>query len=123
MVDRVPRTARAKARAAHKEELAKRTTRTSAYGGEQDEQETLGTVDFPAGVEPAFLRVAVGQTYNLGNYESLRLDVSVTIPCLPDEESLRRAHRQASDFVAEKLLEEEQSWIPSTGKKSASKRG
>jgi hypothetical protein len=31
--------------------------------------------------EPAFLRLNVGVTKNLGNYESLRVDVAVTVPC------------------------------------------
>jgi hypothetical protein len=32
-------------------------------------------------VEPAYIRVNVGVTKNLGNYESLRVDASISVPC------------------------------------------
>lgn len=36
-------------------------------------------------VEPAFVRVSSGTTKNLGNYESMRIDVSITLPCYAEE--------------------------------------
>jgi len=109
MAERRLRSAAARARSAAKSETIKRTTRSGAYGSEEEEQETLGEVDFPAGVEPAFVRVSAGGTYNLGDYNSLRLDVSVTIPCHPGK--IEQTYRDASDFVAEKLSEEETAWM------------
>jgi hypothetical protein len=35
--------------------------------------------------EPAYIRMSQGITRNLGNYESLRIDVGVTLPCYPEE--------------------------------------
>lgn len=35
--------------------------------------------------EPAYVRVGNGVTKNLGNYESLRLDVSISMPCYREE--------------------------------------
>ena len=32
-------------------------------------------------VEPAYVRVSAGRTKNMGNYESLRVDVAITVPC------------------------------------------
>jgi len=36
-------------------------------------------------VEPAWIRVGYGLTKNLGNYESARCDVGVTLPCYVEE--------------------------------------
>lgn len=122
MVDRVPRTARARARASSKEELGKRSTRVDSFGGESFEEELLETGQFPPGVEPAFVRVAAGQTYNLGNFESMRIDVSVTLPCVATEKGVEAAYARASDFVAEKLANEEAQWLPSAPSSKSSKR-
>lgn len=102
-----PRSARS--RGANQRAEAERVTTSAAYGREETEREDLGGSSFPPGVEPAFVRVSAGGTYNLGNFESLRLDVSVTIPCRPDR--IDRAYQQASEFVAEKLGEEESNWM------------
>ena len=62
----------------------------------------------PAGEEPAYVRMAAGKTYNLGNYESLRLDVSVSMPCRPSQ--VDEACTTVSDIVAEKFEEEARKW-------------
>lgn len=64
----------------------------------------------------AFVRVGAGLTINMQNFESLRIDVSVTIPCHPDE--LEAAYQEASDFVAEKVSEEETNWLGASTKRS-----
>lgn len=76
---------------------------------ETSSHEALPDVPFPPGVEPAFVRVAVGNTYNMGDFNSLRIDVSVTLPCLPDE--VEDAYQRASEFCAEKVREEELQWM------------
>ncbi|UVN14086.1 hypothetical protein FBPa45_0084 [Pseudomonas phage vB_PaeS_FBPa45] len=81
---------------------------------EQELREDLDEVTFPAGEEPAFIRVGVGQTYNMGDFNSLRLEVSVTLPCQVDR--LEDTYREASDFCNEKLAEEEALWFPKRGK-------
>lgn len=85
----------------------------------EEEKEELGAIVFPPGCEPAFVRVAMGQTYNLGNYESLRLDVSVTLPCLPAD--VHKTYEEASDFCAEKLLAEQDQWLPVQAKGKGSR--
>lgn len=115
------RSSSVKARAAATKELGKSTSRKSFkdHHGESEEtevQEILSSETFPVGVEPAFVRVSAGNTYNLGNFESMRLDVSVTLPCLPSQ--IEATYTRASDFVAEKLGEEENLWLGrSKGKK------
>lgn len=108
------RSSSAKARGAAVKELGKRTTHRvyKDRDGDEEEHEELedvSSVSFPPGVEPAFVRVAAGGTYNLGNFESMRLDVSVTLPCRPDD--IEGAYERASDFVSVKLGEEEGLWL------------
>ena len=43
--------------------------------------------------EPAVAECALGLTINLGNYESLRIDVGAKIPCYKEE--LVQAHQEA----------------------------
>lgn len=62
----------------------------------------------------AFVRVGAGLTINMDNYESLRIDCAVTIPCKPD--SLDSAYQIASDFVADKISEEQTNWLGSDDK-------
>jgi hypothetical protein len=124
MPERIVRSGSARARTAAKTEVGKRQANAKmTHRGEVLEEVTqeqrLGESSFPPGVEPAFVRVAVGQTYNLTNFESLRLDVSVTLPCRVED--VEDTYLRASEFVAEKLLEEETQWL-GTRPKSNSKR-
>lgn len=105
---------------------------TAAYG----ERETVTDVivsrrTFEEGAAIASVEVSAGGTYNLGNYESLRLDVRVTMPCLPPETS--NCYELVSGIVHEKLAEEEAAWgqnrsaqearRPQAAGRSASRRG
>jgi hypothetical protein len=58
---------------------------------------------------PAMVRVSGGLTINQGNFESLRIDCSVTIPC--HRSKIEEAYQIASDFVADKVAEEETNWM------------
>lgn len=107
-VRRVMRAAPAKARAAV--QTTGRASKTvSAYGEETVSEEQVSVKRFSPNVEPAFIRVNAGKTLNLGNYESLRIDVSVTLPCLPEE--IEQTYEQAAEFAFGKLLDEEAQWM------------
>ncbi len=143
MTGRVVRTANAQARAAsepvrplrtarrtnlEQSVNGQRTTTTSTHQGrstvsESTQDEMLGRRHFAPGEEPARVRVTAGKTISLGNFEFLRIDVSVELPCLPEE--VHQTYDSASTFVADKL-EQEENYIlgntrPSTRK--ASRRG
>ena len=76
---------------------------TSTYGGEErNRTEKLEVRKFLA--EPAYVRVNVGMTKNMGNYESLRLDVSLSVPCYTEE--IDQVFHSVADRVSV-LLEEE----------------
>jgi hypothetical protein len=84
MVDNVKRTRRTEARP-DEFTAEERLTVTSIYGGEERNQnKTLSVRKFL--VEPSYVRVGAGLTKNMGNYESLRVDVSITRPCYTEEE-------------------------------------
>ena len=80
---------------------------------ETEKQIDLRERKFSESNPPAHVRFNVGQTYNLGDFNSLRLDVSVTMPCLPEEieETFSTIASRAADF----LSAEEQHWLPANG--------
>lgn len=57
----------------------------------------------------AFVRVSAGMTLNLGDYESLRIDCSVTLPA--HRSQLQEAYELASNFVADRIADEQTSWL------------
>lgn len=81
-------------------------TTTKHYGREgleDSEVEKLEVQTFET--EPAFVRANFGLTINLGNYESARVDTSVTLPCYVEE--IDEAYKKAIDTAAKKTLEQE----------------
>lgn len=122
MVKRRVSTKTSRTRSAARQEIAERHSReefrgrgNKDYSTEGEQTESLGHRAFPPGVEPAFVQVSTGGTYNLQNYESLRLDVSVTLPCLPSE--IEETFQEAVEFVGEKLGDLEAEWMPKARKK------
>lgn len=104
-----------KGRAATTKEQAKQQVYTAHkpsgqkdYDEQKQEVEILSDRIFEEGQGVAHVRIAAGSTYNLGNYESLRLDVAVTIPCLPSE--VDQAMEQCAIIVGDRLQKEEATW-------------
>lgn len=54
--------------------------------------------------EPAHIRANYGMTLNLGNYESARVDVSVTLPCYTEE--IPGAFKKAWEIAKEQIQEQ-----------------
>ncbi len=73
---------------------------SSIAGEESEERQVIEVHRFAT--EPAYARVAKGITANMGNYESLRIDVGVTLPCYAEEieEALDVAADKAHAFLA-----------------------
>lgn len=93
--------------------------RHSTYYENHREVEVLREI-FSEEDPAAFVRVGAGMTINLDNYESLRIDCGVTIPC--KRESLKEAYDIASEFVAERISEEQVHWL-GTAEKTRSGKG
>lgn len=85
-----------------------RITTTRQIGKEAKEQVShthhLIADDLPE--HPAYVRVDGGLTVNLGNYESARIGVSISVPCHPTKRSIDQTYAAVSDMVSEKLEEE-----------------
>ena len=59
------------------------TVRVTSVGTEKESNETIRVQKFEA--DPAYVRVNAGVTKNVGEYESLRVDVSISVPCYKEE--------------------------------------
>jgi len=86
------------------------------------QEEALEEVTFPPGVDPARVQVTAGVTRALGDFEFMRMDVSVTLPCMPTQEGIEDAYERASDFAAAKLDEEQNRWLGPRTQQRASRR-
>lgn len=65
----------------------------------QDKEVNLGTVEVPT--QHALVEFSASMTKNLGNYESAKVHVGLTMPC--DPEKIEEAFEYASGWVNGKL--------------------
>lgn len=54
---------------------------------------------------PAYVNVSMGLTRNIGNYESVRIHVGVTLPCAPDAKVVEETYKEAKAWVDTKVSE------------------
>lgn len=80
------------------------TVMSSCYGVENSDRKPIQVEVFPEGVPAAYVRVQAGSTKNLGNYESLRVDVAITLPCLVPE--IDEVQKRLGNTVAQMLEDE-----------------
>ena len=66
-----------------KQETSGKVLVTASLYGQEKQTEEIYVQRFE--VDPAYVRVNAGVTRNLGNYESLRLDVAITVPCYVEQ--------------------------------------
>ena len=69
--------------------------RKTAFGKEEVHQERIRIRPFIS--TPASISVKAGLTINLGNYESARVDVMLTMPCYPEE--VNEVYEDTKDWV------------------------
>ena len=98
MVERVSRTRTARRDVRTVEDTVVVVT-ASGVGLDENERTVLEVRKFET--EPAYVRVNAGVTKNLGNYESLRVDVAITVPCYVEE--IGEVQTRVADMVAERL--------------------
>lgn len=55
-------------------------------------------------VEPAYVNYSEGATINVGNYQSVRIDVGISLPCYVEE--IDDAFIKAKEIVSKKIDEE-----------------
>jgi len=95
------------------------SSRTVKKDGESKEKVTETSKEITTRLpvsDPAYVRVDGGITKNLGDYNSAKIGVSVSLPCLPDEKSIRECYAKASALVDEFMDEEYKAAIGETSK-------
>jgi hypothetical protein len=76
-----------------------------------DEQETIRVPNFN-GLPTARVTVSGHMTKNLGNYESARIGVEVSLPCYPVEEEIVRVYSEIQELVSDMLDEQLKGFDP-----------
>jgi len=71
--------------------------------GPVSETQTIHPGIFTEKADGMRITVEGGRTINLGNYESARIGVTITVPC--DPASLNDAYNWATDWVSERIEE------------------
>ena len=66
---------------------------------------------------PARIEFGAGATINMGNFESARIDVRLSVPCKLDPESIDSAYEFAREWVSSRIDDEAESLsaIPAEG--------
>ncbi len=74
--------------------------------------------------DPAYVRVAAGTTSNLGNFESLRVDVAISVPCYQEtiEETFEEVAAQVNDLLTYEVDNYKRSMKSGPAKKKTSSR-
>lgn len=94
-----------------------RATVNTQYKVNKDERSTTHhetveeVVRFEPGEVPAHVRVSVGKTIATAPYESVRIDVSVSLPCLASSAAIDATYARASALTEQYLSEEETRWV------------
>lgn len=74
-------------------------------GDKQPTQNTIAQPELTTGAN-ATINVSSGITLNLGNYESLRIDVGITLPCKPTKKDVEDTYARCIEWVEEKLAQQ-----------------
>jgi hypothetical protein len=86
-----------------------RSTETKSRGQTIDKQEATEKIPSPESiVNPAYVVVKGGMTINTGNFESARIDVSISMPCLATQDEVMKTYKEISAWVDDLLTQEEQ---------------
>ena len=92
------------------ERPGQRTVATSTHQGRRTVSESNRTDTIPAHAPTANgtgeVRVSHGRTINIGDFNSVRVDVSVTLPCT--SETVQDVIAEAHDHVVEAFVAEEE---------------
>lgn len=83
------------------------TVTASGVGVDEQKRKPIAVRKFVT--EPAYVRVSAGVTKNTGNYESLRIDVAITVPCYAEE--VEKVQKRTADLVSDMLDAEIQAYI------------
>lgn len=94
-------------------ETSRTRTRVERKGQYDDDYQTVKDTESGERVvvagEPARVRMSAGVTKNMGNYESLRVDVSIEMPC--DPKAVDKVAEDTAEKVSQLLDDEVQNYM------------
>ena len=84
------------------------TVRRAFYnmGDMYSEEERTDTITVPLFENPAYVKVSGSVTRNMGDFNSVRVSVDVSLPCHPEGSEIDRAYDIASSVVNQKVQDE-----------------
>ncbi len=85
--------------------LANGGTKEVLYSSKEAESFPVQLQDLGSEVKVARVRAAGGITKNMGNFESLRIDVSIELPCVAEASSVEAAFSYGKKWVSDKVNE------------------
>ena len=74
-------------------------TTSRKVSGEEDVEESHEVEAELNTVNPAYVGVTQGLTKNVGDYNSVKIGVSVSLPCNPNEDEKRLAYQPSTNFA------------------------
>lgn len=83
------------------------TVTASGVGVDTDERKVIEVREFKT--DPAYVRVGAGVTKRIADYESLRVDVSISVPCYVEE--IEEVQKRTASLVADMLDEEVEQYL------------
>lgn len=78
-----------------------KVTKEYKDGSVIEESEELGHVK--SSTPMASLHISMGITRNLGNYESVKVSIGITLPCLPTQEDIEDSYTEGKSWVDDKI--------------------
>lgn len=81
-------------------------TTSRAVTGQDDVSNTRNFQESLEHPNPAYVGVNQNFTRNMGDYNSIKIGVHVSMPCAPDEDSIRETYEKVSTLVSDFLDEE-----------------
>lgn len=76
-------------------------------GGVKENREVIEVREFAT--NPAYIKVQAGVTKSLGNYEFLRVDISLSVPCYTEE--IDAVYPVVAEKVSDLLTQEVESYL------------
>lgn len=71
--------------------------------GTMEEEKIPYPVPAVIGESPVVVGVSVGITRNLGNFESLKISVTLSVPCVQDADEIEETYTNAKNWVDSKI--------------------
>jgi len=101
MSEQIPKRTRARRRVRQNEGAVVKAITKKSGGAVTDSVDNVERFVGEDVNDPAYVTVGGKLTRNLGNYESVQITVSVTLPCEPTEQAVRAIRAKASSLVEE----------------------